>query len=171
VFSGFDVVNGQAVLANLPTLNEHVQTLGIFQAPPFDTISPIGTDPDDITALQPNLGGDGSNITPAEASRALLASFRIENPQVHDPKTVDCASCHLSSVTRITLNQFGFMTPTPNAAFSSPRWNLTATAARADNDFLQNFSYQPGGLLKPSIRQRVVNDAALSADYVNQNLP
>jgi hypothetical protein len=122
--------------------------------------------------LQSRMGGDKSGITPRDAARALVSSFRVENPNVHDARTIDCASCHLAPVTRATLLGMGFSVPAGAKPFTSTHWNTESiTSERVDNEHLQMFSYRPGGLFDPVVRPRVIAESAVVADYVNEKLP
>lgn len=88
---------------------------------------------------------------------------------MHDPTTIDCGSCHLATVTRLALMDAGFALPKGSDGFVSARWNLDRVSeeAPAQNETLQMFSYTRGADPVPSIRQRVINDSAAAADYVN----
>ncbi len=170
VFTAFDVNKGQAVHANLPTLDQESQTLNILQTPPFDIITPVSSSADELSFVQGRLSGDKTLFTEGEAQRAIASSFRIENPKLHNPKTIDCASCHLAPVTRSTLASMGFAAKPGPDTFTSKNWKLEASAEKVNNEALQNFAYRAGGQFVPSIRPRVVNDSAVSADWVNLNL-
>jgi hypothetical protein len=168
IFTAFAVKNGRAVKGSLPTLRGKVQEVDENQQPPFDAVRPLSSSPDDVMFLQPRLAGSASGITAGDADRALRSALRVENPSVHDPSTIDCASCHLATVTRLALEARGFKETESHDKFTSG-WNLSRTSPEepADNDRLQMFAYRPGGTMVPVVRQRVINDAALSADRVN----
>jgi hypothetical protein len=172
VFTAFDVKDGKPVKANLPTLRARNQQLEVLQVPPFDVVSAKSSSPDDLMFLQPKLGGEKDSIKAKDAARAIVSSFRVEDPRVHDAKTIDCGSCHLSPVTRMTLVGMGFPIPSNATPFTSKRWNLTSVSTeKVVNDSLQMFSYRPGGLFQPSVRARVIAESAMAADYVNETLP
>ena len=143
--------------------------------------------------LAPSPDAIDMSITPASASQdefsllldeatAAAASFeeqqaaydragRVENPNFHDPGTVDCATCHVAAparaATRARFARAGVaLFEGPDTA-TSARHDLTSSAVFANPQFIHAFAYRGTAL---SINQRVVNESARSADLVDARL-
>ena len=102
-------------------------------------------------------------------------SFVVENPNLHDPLSMDCGSCHSSTKARFLLEVKKSTFPIPAERYVNSKWNMTVNMEKQ----------MPGGVLIPSnelqtpfqnfsilhdkyrISQRVVNESALSADTIN----
>lgn len=96
-------------------------------------------------------------------------SFKLDNPLLHDPSTVDCASCHVAEIQRSQLlpevKGLGLELP-KDLGFRSQHFNLKHNVpADFSRVSLQIFSYFKNF---PKISQRAVNDAAHSAELINQ---
>ena len=102
-------------------------------------------------------------------------SFIVENPNLHDPQSMDCGSCHTSTKVRYKIELAKKSFPLPSDRYVNAKWNMTVDMEKQ----------MPGGVLIPSneeqtpfqnfsilhnkyrISQRVVNESALSADIIN----
>jgi len=53
-----------------------------------------------------------ARVAPAARDQALAAAARIEDPRVHTPETIDCASCHVAHLVQahgaLDLHMFGY---------------------------------------------------------------
>ncbi|RZA14713.1 MAG: hypothetical protein EOP10_27570 [Proteobacteria bacterium] len=99
-------------------------------------------------------------------------TFAVEHPIRHDPTSLDCASCHNAFQERRTVTERAESKGTmaslvvPLDAFKSDHFNLSIhIPVNFDLTSLQMFSYFRRD---EKITQRVVNDAAVSADYLNE---
>lgn len=98
------------------------------------------------------------------------AALQVENPDIHDPSTADCATCHMAVSTRLILARemrgMG-LTPSETDAYKSQSFNLKSdVTAEFSQQALQIFSYFK---TEPKIAPRAVHDAAASADFLNGN--
>ena len=162
---GFDIRNGEASRLKIATLaGAETQTLRNTGFASFGfAIEPPPVSADDIKLLLNSM--TAVQASRARAQKAQLAALRIENPLRHTPDTIDCASCHLTHSRQAVEAKFGFSPAAPDA-FSQTRLSLKgATNTNADN--LHAFSYLD---VTPSVSQRVVNESAIVADYINDKV-
>lgn len=112
----------------------------------------------------------------ASDSELIAGSFqvlrRFQNPHLTSTKNTDCTSCHLASPAEFYLNQlkpnFETHALTQAVRYVNPRpseYNLknTSVIARSSNIF-RAFGYFRN---LPAINQRVINESAESAEYLN----
>jgi hypothetical protein len=143
--------------------------------------------------LAPNPDAIDMSITPAsgvedefslllDEEAAAAASFeeqqaaydragRVENPNFHDPGTVDCATCHVAAparfATRARFARAGVELVEGPDTVTSERHDLTSSSVFANPQFIHAFAYRGTAL---TINQRVVNEAARSADLLDARL-
>lgn len=176
-FGGVDIRDGEFTSIRIPRLKDGENTLQQFANVilPDPTsfkggIFPAPQDPENLNVLLT----DSSKLTSEneeEIVSAVRAAFRFENPQLHNPGTVDCVSCHAAQPAKAwALRQY-------------PSLNLEQMLAQniyrnADNN-LQN----PSPLLdrtnvvrifgyfteKPFVAQRVINESSEVVNYIRQN--
>jgi hypothetical protein len=103
---------------------------------------------------------------------AVDSAFRIANPNVHSPNTIDCVSCHLSEPSLLlTASTLGLPTDTNTNGFvadpnfvSAADMQQTAPLQTMKALNLHIFSYRDDG---PHIAARVVNETATVVTYLN----
>lgn len=99
--------------------------------------------------------------------RGLDASYRIENPKIHNPTTIDCVSCHLVTPLRSWIEKNINTTPfNPQNIFESAfNLQLTTEPLSTNTSLLRNFGYLRN---KPFVSQRTVNETAAIAEYLSK---
>ncbi len=154
-----EVTSGDASVQHV--LSRSTSTIDIRVTPPS-----LG--PDDFTLL---LRDDiASTTTTAEQQTAFNHAARVEHPNVHDTGTVDCATCHTAAAARTaTIARFAAAgaTLTDDERFTSDRHDLTPSSVFANPQFIHALAFREHDL---AVNQRVVNEAAVSADMVQAQL-
>lgn len=143
---------------------------------------PATLSPDRYDAVM-NTQYNAANNTAAERQAAFDAILRIDNPRIHTPETIDCASCHLASVTgRVVGPMFG-LDPAGNPnlfTFASPFVTNADMSMTTVADPLRKPRPDPvTGVTRtniymfsyidkyPSVTPRVINETAIIVDYLN----
>lgn len=173
-FVGFEVIGNQLKVLAIPRLQgKQAQGFINLASPPdrFENggIGPFPTGPDIINTLV--LGSDlltdkDENIIRNEAR----AAFRIENPKVFNPETMDCASCHVAQpAIHWVLNQRPHLKVDQiwNAdIYKNLKYNLeNHSPVVANTRAIRAFGYFGKDM---AISQRVINESAEVADSLNQ---
>jgi hypothetical protein len=180
-FTGFDVARGGEVsrtkIANVPDGAPMVAFFAGFRPgelsgePPF-TPAATGAKPEDNMQLLGN-GTWAARASVADEKRqaAFDAAVRIENPTLHSPDTVDCASCHAAEPARRLVGEkkLGLtLKDRANSFVASTEFVPTAdtrlTSVDAAGINVHMFSYK--GKVA-SVHQRTVNESAAVVAYVN----
>jgi hypothetical protein len=151
-------VNGVFAPLRIPTLGEETQLVGgqdsgvSFHAFSVTPEVPQST----LDSINPFL----SSADMGAALGEMNSLVRIENPLIHNPNTIDCASCHLAGRLKIRAERHRNRRSAPYIdQFLSP-FKLTLAEESADNlQNLRSFGYLRS---KASISQRTVNETALS---------
>jgi hypothetical protein len=122
---------------------------------------------DDLSLLFSSFATDAANADAVK--KAYSAALAVGNPTRHSPDTVDCVSCHTATSAKIYAEKSKGQTAEGNAASFATTWNVSLTkspaAERPDN--LHAFGYL---FAEPSVSQRVANESAAVADYVNAKI-
>lgn len=175
-FGGLDIENGEAKAITIPRIEKTLQRIvnGAvhFGQPTFFTggIVPAPTQTDDNVTL---LASNSRAIRPIEdeevIEKAAQAAVRIQNPDRHNPNTMDCVSCHVAQTAfRFADRQFPWLLLArrhSGEAFLSQNFSLANTTSdpnRTDN--LRAFGYFEQ---MPAISQRVINESARVAERLN----
>lgn len=165
VFGGFLVSGTQ--INNLPIarINGFIQTFNnnpIFPSyfsnggasPP-----PTGTDTFNL------LIKDSRKIAPSDETEVIestMATIRIENPNNHNPHTMDCVSCHTAQSARIwaTRQYPWLMLDQRGLQFKfQSKFNLTNASPNPGNTkLLRSFGYNG---IEPAVSQRTINETAV----------
>jgi hypothetical protein len=196
--NGFKLVPALLHIAPDPAFPASAETLIMKTsfAPPFFPTDPTSrpqTSPDDIgdstrngRILQTPTGKDNAlffidsrnwadKSRKDEVARQFGALLRIENPDVHNVLTVDCASCHVTTQLKAAVTGYGYTDLGQLAkadAFQSPK-GVTSSERTVQGDGAEgakqgyvtvNFGYFG---LAPSISQRTVNESARVAADLN----
>lgn len=176
-FKGFDIKEGKIVAMNIPdpdAQNTKMSTaFAGFVKPIEATFSPLPPQADDFSLLVSFARLQAASDL--ERQKALDATFRIENPDIHSPDTISCAGCHMTSLARSVVH-FEGISIEPSAAakifVADPEYVSPAETAltTAHNDSvlfnLHSFSYQ---FTDPMISPRVINETAGVIAYLNRN--
>lgn len=176
-FGGVDIKDGELTSIRIPRLKDGENTLqqfaNVILPEPTSFKGGIFPAPEDEENLNILLT-DSSKLNAENEEdiiRAVRAAFRFENPQLHNPGTVDCVSCHAAQPAKAwALRQY-------------PALNLEQTLAQniyrnADNN-LQNLSplldrtniVRIFGYFtdKPFVAQRVINESSEVVNHIRQN--
>lgn len=165
-FRGFDLAKGVATPMAIPTISGDRVLFTTGFSPMLDgTFSPKTSAPDDMQLLA-NIN-TATNASATERQAALDAAFRIENPDLHTPNTIDCASCHMANPARVRNGEreLGLPMTNPNAFVSNE--DLTQTTPVSEARFsinLHAFSYRGAEVF---ISQRVINETAAAVTFLN----
>ena len=158
IFSGINIAAGQPTDIQVPTLSvtteDHVTSTG------GSTALELSVDP--VSAAEPTLGpvviSGGLNQASADQLAAAASSLeRLENPKVHNPGTVDCATCHVAALSRVALEKKGL-------TFASP---VRSSAVFEDTRNLRAFGYF---FDRPALSPRLLREVALVRDDFNSRL-
>jgi hypothetical protein len=179
-FSGFDVTHAGGVAKTtpmiVPTLPANTTSViffgGFSQSDLFGSFTPATKSADDMHLLANQT--DATAATPAARQAAYDAALRIENPNLHSPNTIDCASCHMAGPARVRVGEQIFkLSATGDAnAFVPDAKYVSAADAKTTTPFdpkdngveLHAFSYKN---VAPMINQRVMNETAAVIAYLN----
>lgn len=113
---------------------------------------------------------------PGTIEQKLTNMFAVENPTMHNPKNMDCVSCHIANkqVTwleagaRYLDKEMPLLETFAKYRYSSAKWNLEAQFPITANS-LQVFSFDRGVLSNPVIAPRVINDSAETLDFIEKH--
>ena len=180
-FGGFNVENSKPVPLPIPRLQpiatgQGPQNLQVFFNRSFSrdnfqqsdlNPAPVGKDTFNL------LMRDSGNIRPTEDHNEIFESmasiYRIENPDYHNPETMDCVSCHVAQAARnYTKERFGamvFKDIISSFAFKSKMDLQNVSESNWFTNNLHAFSYFGDQV---AISQRSINEAAAVADGLNE---
>jgi hypothetical protein len=173
-FSGFDIASGKAtpmVIPSLPTNTISVSFFAGFAAPIAGGFTPETKSTDDVAVLANITNAKAATKTVAQA--AFDATLRIENPGMHSPNTIDCASCHVAQSARDLIGEDILdisETGNSNAFKADPKWVSARSMKETTSPRTQSglnvhmLSYKFGDLM---IGQRVINETANLVAYMN----
>lgn len=133
------------------------------------SITPTSGSEDEFSLLLDEAAASAASFEDQQA--AYDRAGRVENPNFHDPGTIDCATCHVAApartATRARFARAGVALVEGPDTVTSDRHDLTSSAVFANPQFIHAFAYRGTAL---SINQRVVNESARSADLVDARL-
>jgi hypothetical protein len=170
-FSGVDVANGAASRMKIPTVPAGTTTVAFFAGFSSGQLTgqPAFTPATEAAAIDDlQLLGDvhrAARASAADRQRAYDASLRIEDPALHSPNTIDCASCHLAQAVRVMVGEAAF-----HLTASTPELRAAAARLPAPEDRDVNvhmFGYKG---TRASIHPRTINETAAVTAYVNATL-
>ena len=121
--------------------------------------APMGSDTFDLLIQNSNQVSASSKPKIVES---VISTLRIENPQIHNPHTIDCVSCHISLAARRvairTFPQLNLESKTHDFVFKS-KFNLeNNTENPGHTREMRAFGYASQG--RPVINQRTINETA-----------
>lgn len=157
IFGGTDYVDGQAVRVGIPTLgapDAHVTSTG------GTTALEVTIDPGSSVEapLMPVIAPGGlARASPAELAAAARSVQRLEDPAVHNPATVDCATCHVAAIAQHAFVRQG-------VAIDA---SVPAGDAFADTRNLRAFGYF---FRLPAVSPRVQREITLVRDDLTRRL-
>ncbi len=174
-FSGFDIINTEMKPMNIPRVNVQTQRFinGGVDPQPVWFLGAIVPEPEAEENLN-ILTRDSRILAPqheAEIIAAAKAAFRFENPNFHNPGTVDCVSCHLAQSTKnYTLRHFPWYNVDRvnlQDIYSNQERNLTnISPMQTHTIILRSFGYF---MNQPIVSNRTIHESAEVLKYLNQN--
>lgn len=171
-FRAFDLAGGAMTASIIPSLPPPDSFVGGFVRglPPVTlSLMPLSTSQDSI-ALLAGRPEAANAATPAQRQASFDAALRVENPQVHSPATIDCATCHTAgSVIGVARARYGLLreTPNPNTYVAQGVPAASLQVLYPSNTGMLIFGHDVG----PVIAQRVVNETASVVATMNAILP
>lgn len=140
-----------------------------------DTNGDFNSTVDPPTKFSTGLGvllktADAKQASDDEIKTAFKQALQIDNPDTElNPGTVDCASCHLATPTRLWVERNRGLNAGDFAeSYANPRWNLENRSQTKDNtQSFRCFGYYGRAV---SISQRTINEAAAVADFINDKI-
>lgn len=168
IFGGF-LINGNSVQdIQIPLINNTAQDFinSLAARPnPRGFLGGIFPEPEDADFPLGFIVRDSENVSSQsedELVDAVRAIAKFENPQLHNPGTVDCVSCHLTTTVRSWIFE-NYSTVNLETIYESERYknpetalqNITPHPAQANR--LRMFGYFE---TQPAIGQRTINETA-----------
>lgn len=175
LFGGFDFKDKKAIPLVIPRLNRNAQVFNnsVSLDRPFWFVGGIKPElPEGIENLK-ILITDSRVIAPQdeeEIKAAVKAAFRFENPETHNPGTVDCASCHVAQPARAWATRqypwFQFDVLHKQDIYKSDRDLRNLSPMQPHTNIVRAFGYF---MNRPFVAQRTINESAEVIKYINQN--
>ncbi len=173
IFSGFDIVNGEPKAMTIPRSKGRTQGVisgsSQFQSFTGGMFPPPPEDPEFSDFIKDS--STTKKRMSEEQIKALMGRVQeYENPDRHNPGTLDCASCHLANTAHqwghLNFKQWDWANEFKNIAFQSV-WNLN----KVNEGPLQTNRLRALGYFvnQPAISQRVINETASTAMYFKQS--
>lgn len=169
IFSGFDIVNGNPQPMMIPRIKGRTQGI-ISSSSAFQSFTGGMMPTPQEDTLFGKLIQDSYTVKKKSSDKELQDLMALvqeyENPDRHNPGTVDCASCHLANMAhqwgQANFKQWDWKNQFKNVAFNST-WNLNNSSAGViRTNQLRAFGYF---MNQPAISQRVINETASTAMY------
>lgn len=171
-FAGFEIREGQLILAPIPRLDRQSQAFANF-AIPFDhfqnaQISPAAQGPQTINNLILN-----SDELKTGYAKELKSEFQVlaqfENPHIFNPENLDCVSCHITQQVRnwgVKARADLQLADIWNSLrYQNYRYDLSnVTESQINTRNIRAFGFFGR---EATVSQRVINESAVVADAVN----
>lgn len=159
VFSGVNIDGATVTDIVLPTLSPavegHVTSTGAKDSL-IVTLDPAPVAEPTLPLLLKS--SERQQAAPSALTEAAAGLLRIEDPQTHNPGTVDCASCHVAATARYFLNK-----EVPSMAINSP---VGVSDVYADSRAQRALGYF---FQRPAISPRVQRETmAVRADFAHR---
>jgi len=169
-FGEFDINHGKLTRGPIPRIQTRVQAFinkseGVSEFSGGERPAP-SDDPDSLTSilnLSSSLTEGDFNLLRASAD----SIYKIENPRLNSPETIDCASCHIAQASRIwEQRKFQNLHLDQSPFQFQSSFNLSNLSSSQDSThLLRAFGYQGKEM---AINQRVINESAAVAEKLNQ---
>lgn len=174
-FGGFDIINKEMKAMNIPRVNSQIQRFanGGTDPRPVWFLGRIVPEPKSEENLN-ILVRDSRLLAPqheTEIIAAAKAAFRFENPNFHNPGTVDCVSCHIAqSAKNYALRQFPWYNVDRvnfKDIYTNSERNLrNMSPMQPHTNILRSFGYF---MNQPIVSSRTINESSEVLKYLNQN--
>lgn len=172
-FGGFDIHNGEFTSITIPRINSTAQKFVNTAVPEPSWFrggaAPAPTDTDNFNVLLKD-SNKLSLQNEEEIINSAKAAFKFENPNLHNPGTVDCVSCHVAQpVLNFALAKFpslGLEQLSRGFIYSSAQNIANQSPRKSQTNILRAFGYFENS---PVLSQRTVNESAEVLNYFNLN--
>jgi hypothetical protein len=174
-FGGFDFNQGIPKPITIPRINSTVQAFSnnVSLDRPFWFLGGLSPEP---SAQEDNLKiliTDSRAIYPQQDEVAIKAAVRaaakFENPDSHNPGTLDCASCHVAQPAKMwALRQYPWFELdliNKQEAYVSDRDLRNLSPMQPHTNIVRAFGYF---MNRPFVAQRTINETAAVIKYINQ---
>lgn len=169
-FGGIDIKNNEITRITIPRINAAVQQFANTMTTTFKGgIAPAPKQADNLNIVLAD-----SNILDQTKEEDIInvvkSAFKFENPNLHNPGTLDCVSCHVAQPVKVwALNKF----PQLNLDSVSREFIYTADSNLLNTSPMQGntniariFGYFEN---QPIAAQRVINESAEVVKYLKTN--
>jgi hypothetical protein len=171
IFMGFDVVSGKTTPVPISRIGRTSQGV-IISSSGFKNFNgrvmpPPQQDPETVRFIADSVSFR-KNMTEKDVKALIGTMYGYENPQKHNPGTLDCVSCHVAN-SATQWGEVNFPQWDWNADFQAPRYrgagnlsNITRGPLRTNQ--LRAFGYFQS---QPAISQRVINETAAALQILS----
>jgi hypothetical protein len=169
-FGGFDLVDGELIPVGIASSDITLQVFENTASDPLDFAGGVSPPlPSPSESLNPLYDSAiASNLSEPELWPLYEALLRIENPERHSPESVDCVSCHTAGPARGWVERHApFAERTSELRYASSFELGDYPAIDDTTRVLRAFGYDGA---RHAISQRVVNDSAAVASYLNEQV-
>jgi hypothetical protein len=178
-FGGFDVTPSKVTTMVIPRVQTRLQSF--LNLSPSDSSftrgerpeAPTGTltVPDNLDDTFNPILEDSSALSSSDSAtlRANVdAIFRIENPKINSPDTIDCASCHAAESARnwATAKFPDLHLDVSSFQFQSKLNLKSGSSYSYGSHSMRAFGYEG---TSPAISQRTINESAAMAESLNSH--
>lgn len=165
-FGGFDVANGTYTDIRIPGIGSLRQTISSninIPIPMINFVVPYGRATDHLSMF--DSGPRLLRATEAEQRAAIRALYRVENPSMHNPGSVDCVSCHMTKMAKAWSIENNLPNANGTEDMYKSSFNLADKSAHHPRAaVLRSFGYFNDD---PAISQRVINETASLLESLN----
>ena len=174
-FVSYELRNGKLTPQPIARLNGKTSQTFVNLAMPTQSFQGQGMvpkpDTDDTFDQLLHLPAQATVGTEEIIRQSFRSIYRTENPKIFNPENMDCVSCHITQPVKhfyfskrpdLKLDQMW-----GQSQYLNSRYNLkNLSPDRHDTQIIRAFGYFGN---KPVISQRVINESADVADFLNRN--
>ena len=168
-FGEYDISGGKIQRALIPRVQTRLQSF-INTSSDHDSFDGAAKPaPEDNPDSLDSLLKKSSSITSSDGPTLRASSdslYKIENPRLNSPETIDCVSCHVAQSARLwEQSHFPNLKLDQSAFQYQSTFNLqNGSASQRSTHLLRAFGYDGA---EPAINQRVINESANVAEALN----
>lgn len=176
IFGGFDIDQEILKPIQIARVNSTIQTFNnvVSLDRPFWFLGGINPEPPTSEDNLKILISDSRAINPQQDELAIKAAVqsaaRFENPNLHNPGTLDCASCHVAQPAKIwAMRQYPWFELDliyNKEAYTSERDLRNLSPMQPHTNIVRAFGYF---MNRPFVAQRTINETAAVINYINHN--
>lgn len=174
-FRGFDIANNKSTAMVIPSLPDKTTSVMFFAGFASDLAGGFTppTQSKDSMQILGNLA-NAQKATKDDQQAAIDAAVKIENPTMHSPNTIDCASCHVAGPSSIRTGASLGLTTKGNVNTFQRNTKLVSAAdmkqtTPIDDDTRINFHAFSYRDTFPMVSLRVINETASVVAFLNGN--